>query len=303
MSSQHQAAEGQQHKPNQQNNKPGLITEPSGGQVTPPGNPSGFIGAVDDTSIEAQAARLGDIRFRMIQRQAMAAQLGRVGGNQFLQRVIAQMEQDPQTADVEAEADTVVSLNAGAASAAGAPTPVFDHSGGNTVTINADSAPDFAQNITATIGTPHVTPEFIPDIQVDFKTDATGQEVPGSRKIVSIGLTVKAAITKVRYGMGRPNAEHKKAIDEMVAAIKAHEGAHRAIIETEATLALAAAQKFIGTGKVKEAEKALTTTLECSTNKKHEALDASEGLLTAAEQEDGAVKVTKSSSGAKYPCS
>jgi hypothetical protein len=183
-----------------------------------------------------------------------------------------------------------------------APTPVFDHSGGQTVTINADSAPDFARNITAAIGSPHTSAAFTPDIAVDFKTDAAGKQVPGSQTITSIGLTVNTAITKVRFGMGRPNAEHKKAINEMVVAIQDHEGKHRAIIETEATSALAGAQKFVGTGKTTEANTALTTTLECATNKKHEALDASEGLLTAVEQSNGTVVVTKSASGATYPC-
>lgn len=182
------------------------------------------------------------------------------------------------------------------------PTPVFDYSGSKTVTIRADTAPEFARNITATIGSPHVQPVFEPDIRFGFKTDAAGREVPGSRRITSIGLKVKTAITKVRHGPGRPNRKHKKAIREMVAAIKDHEETHRAIIETEATFALWAAQKFVGTGRTTKAERALTDDLECATNKKHEALDAVEGLLTAAEQPDGSVKVTRSSSGARYPC-
>ena len=204
--------------------------------------------------------------------------------------------------DVDA-ADEAVPEGGGSTPAAGAgPAPTFDHSGGKTETINADTAMDFANNITAKLGAPHVTPEFTPDIQVDFKTDGAGKEVPGSRKISSIGLTVKTSITKVRYGMGRANDKHKAAIDQMVEMIKAHEEAHRNIIETEATAALKAAQKYVGTGKDKQAEKALTTDLECSTNKKHEALDGSEGKLTASEQADGSVTVTKSGVGATYPC-
>jgi len=180
--------------------------------------------------------------------------------------------------------------------------PVFDHSSGKTVTINADTAQEFAQNITATIGSPHTQPVFEPDIQFAIDTDAAGREVPDSRKITSIRLKVKTAITTVRFGVGKPNDKHKKAIDEMVAAIKEHEEKHRTIIEHDAILALWDAQKFVGTGKTKEANKALTTDLECVTNKKHEALDAVEGLLTPLEQQDGSVKVTKTSSGAKYPC-
>jgi hypothetical protein len=182
------------------------------------------------------------------------------------------------------------------------PKPIFDQSGGKTVTINADTAGDFSRQITATIGSPHTKPVFEPDIQFDTKTDAAGREVPGSRKITSIGLKVKTAITKVRFGRGRPNKQHSKAINEMVAAIRDHEETHRAIIEEDATLALLAAQKFVGTGETTKAEKALTTDLECATNKKHEALDAVEGLLTAVELRNGSVKVTKSSSGAKYKC-
>jgi hypothetical protein len=182
------------------------------------------------------------------------------------------------------------------------PKPIFDRSGGKIITINANTAQEFARNITATIGSPHVKPEFEPDIQIDFKTGAGGKTVPGTEKITSIGLKVKTAITKVRFGTGRPNSQHKKAIDDMVAAIKEHEETHRYIIDTQATFALWAAQKFVGTGRTKAAEKALTTDLECAANKKHEALDAVEGLLTAVEQPDGSVRVTKSSSGAKYPC-
>jgi hypothetical protein len=95
-------------------------------------------------------------------------------------------------------------------------------------------------------------------------------------------------------------------IDQMVADIQAHEARHRSIIETAATAALAAAQKFVGKNKEKEAEKALNKDLECATNKQHEALDATEGLLTVVEvrQPDGTIKLqlTKSASGAKYPC-
>jgi hypothetical protein len=301
MSNQRQAAEGQHRNQNQQNDKPAPITEPIGDQVSLVRLPRGFIGAADDSSIGVQAAYLSNRRFQTIQRQALAAQLGRVGGNRYLQRVIAQMDQESPS--VETDDGSAVPLNGGAASGAAAPKPTFDHSGGQTVTINADTAPEFAQNITAAIGTPHVQPVYEPDIQVDFKTNAAGEEVPGTRKIISIGLKVTTSITKVRFGLGRPNPQHKKAIDEMVAAIKAHEEAHRALIEAEATTALAAAQKFVGTGKTAEAEKALKKDLECATNKKHEALDATEGLLTAAEQQDGSVTVTKSGSGAKYPCS
>ena len=174
------------------------------------------------------------------------------------------------------------------------------------MTINADSAVDFSRQIVASIGAPHVSPEFTPDIQTDFSTDASGKEVPGSRKISSIGLTVKTSITKVRFGLGRVDDDNRAMIARMVTEIQAHEQRHRSIVETAATAALAAAQKFVGTNKTADAKKALTTTLECTTNTQHEALDANEGLLTVTEvrQPDGKVtlQLAKSGSGAKYPC-
>jgi predicted secreted Zn-dependent protease len=140
-----------------------------------------------------------------------------------------------------------------------------------------------------------------PDVQYDFKTDAEGKEIPGTQKITSVGLTVTTKIVKVRFGMGRPNEKHKAAIDQMVAAIQAHEEQHRAIVVAEATAAVAKAQKLVGTRKVKEAYKILDA-VDCAAAKKHEALDAKEGLLTASEAADGSVTITKSASGATYPC-
>ena len=193
------------------------------------------------------------------------------------------------------------------AAAAAAPTPTFDHSGGSTVKIDADGAVEFSQKITQQIGSPHTSPEFTPDIQVTFKTDGSGNEVPGTRVITSVGLAVKTSITKVRFGRGRPDADNKAMIDQMVAEIQAHEERHRAIVETAATAALADAHaKYVGKKQEAAAKKALTKDLECTTNKQHEALDAKEGLLTVAEvrQPDGKITLTltKSASGAKYPC-
>jgi predicted secreted Zn-dependent protease len=175
----------------------------------------------------------------------------------------------------------------------GGAAPVFKHSG-STVTINADSAIDFSNNITAQIGTPHTEIELEPDVQWEI--------VGGVKKVSSVGLTVTTKIVKVRFGMGRPNDKHKKAIDEMVAAIKAHEEQHRAVIVAAATAGLAKAQTFVGTTKIKEAWKALDTGVSCVAAKQHEALDAKEGLLTASEDANGNVTVTKSPSGATYPC-
>ena len=208
---------------------------------------------------------------------------------------------------VEEEAEPLDGGTAAPAAAAAAPTPTFDHSGGSTVKIDADSAVEFSQKITQQIGSPHTSPEFTPDIQVSFKTDGNGNEVPGTRTIVSVDLAVKTSITKVRFGRGRPDPENKTMIDQMVAEIQAHEERHRAIVETAATAALAAAHKaFVGKKQEAAAKKALTKDLECTTNKQHEALDAKEGLLTVAEvrQPDGKITLTltKSASGAKYPC-
>lgn len=300
MTGQHQTTKNQSDKQTQSKNKPVVESEGREEQVAAAGLLPQLM-ASGDTSVEGQADRLRDVRFSMVQRQAMAAQLSRATGNQYLQRVVAHM-QTVMRDDVPLD-DGAVELNGGnSGGGASGPAPSFDHSGGKTVTINADTAMEFANNITASIGSPHTQPQFTPDIQYDFKTNAAGEQVPGSEKITSIGLAVKTSIVKVRYGSGRPNAEHKKAIDEMVTAIKAHEEAHRAIVETAATAALAAAQKYVGTNKVKAAHKDLTTGLECTTNKKHEALDAKEGLLTANEQTNGTVTVTKSASGATYPC-
>ena len=236
---------------------------------------------------------------------AVARSLQRTIGNRLVSRALAQLAREGALADAAAGA---LELDDGGAPAPapGAPTPTFDHSGGTTVTINADSAVDFSRQIVASIGAPHVSPEFTPDIQTDFSTDASGKEVPGSRKISSIGLTVKTSITKVRFGLGRVDDDNRAMIARMVTEIQAHEQRHRSIVETAATAALAAAQKFVGTNKTADAKKALTTTLECTTNTQHEALDASEGLLTVTEvrQPDGKVtlQLTKSGSGAKYPC-
>jgi hypothetical protein len=236
---------------------------------------------------------------------AVAHSLQRSIGNRLVSRALATIARQ----EVADEVDGAVALDESGAvpqqaapSAPAAPTPTFNHSGGQTVTVNADSAVEFANNIVSAIGAPHVDPQFDPDI----KWDNVG---PGgkTRKITSIGLTVTTAIVKVRWGRGRPDDENRAMIRQMVQEIQAHEERHRKIIEDAATAALADAQKLVGTSKVDDAQKALTKTLECTTNKGHEALDGTEGKLTVNEvrQPDGKIKLTltKSSSGAKYPCS
>lgn len=198
------------------------------------------------------------------------------------------------------DAPSPLDTGTGAAGGGGGAAPTFKHSS-TTVKIDADSAIDFSNKITAQIGSPHTEIELEPDVQYDFQTGPGDKEIPGSRKIVSVGLTVTTKIVKVRFGMGRPNEKHKKAIDEMVGAIQTHEEAHRAIVVAEATAALQKAQKLVGTKKVDEAYKILNG-VDCAAAKKHEALDAKEGLLTASEDANGNVSIAKSASGATYPC-
>jgi hypothetical protein len=247
---------------------------------------------------------------------AVALSLHRSIGNRLVSRALATIAREvaapgaeeaaaepvaaPEAVGVSEEEAVPLDDTSKAPAAAAGPAPTFDHSGGSTVTINADTAVDFANNIVATIGAPHVQPEFTPAI--DFTTGPGG-----AKKITAIGLTVRTSVVKVRWGMGRADAENKAMIQQMVAEIKAHEERHRSIIETAATEALTKAQKLVGTGQVDAANTALTKTLECTTNKGHEALDGTEGKLTVNEvrQPDGTIKLslTKSGSGAKYPCS
>jgi predicted secreted Zn-dependent protease len=202
---------------------------------------------------------------------------------------------------LQREEDAPSPLDTGTGAAGGgAGGPTFKHSS-TTVKIDADSAIDFSNKITAQIGSPHTEIELEPDVQYDYKTGPDDKEIPSTRKIVSVGLTVTTKIVKVRFGMGRPNEKHKKAIDEMVASIQTHEEAHRAIVVAEATAALQKAQKLVGTKKVDEAYKILNG-VDCAAAKGHEALDAKEGLLTASEDANGDVSISKSASGATYPC-
>jgi hypothetical protein len=106
MPKQNQTVEKHQEKPNQQANSP----EIAGEQVADSMNGVGLLGAVmgagGDDSVQAQAARLMDRRFLTAQRQAMAMQIGRVGGNKHLQRVMTRIESHnsgPQVAETSPE--------------------------------------------------------------------------------------------------------------------------------------------------------------------------------------------------------
>lgn len=69
--------------------KPVVVTKPAGALAGLAEFPAGPIGAADDGTIQAQAAQISDWRLQTVQRQALASQIGRVQGNQHLQRVIA----------------------------------------------------------------------------------------------------------------------------------------------------------------------------------------------------------------------
>lgn len=99
MSKQNQAAESQQEKPTHQKNRLAVVTEQAEGQVSVTELARGLMTATGDSSGQAQAARLSDRRFLTAQRQAMVAHIGRVGGNHYLQRVMAQMKDHGQKAD------------------------------------------------------------------------------------------------------------------------------------------------------------------------------------------------------------
>lgn len=60
--------------------------------------PSGPMANTGDGTMQAQAARLADPRLQTVQRQDLAAQIGRVQGNQHLQRVVASLAGDERAA-------------------------------------------------------------------------------------------------------------------------------------------------------------------------------------------------------------
>jgi len=88
MSKQNQPLTSQQKKRNKPKNGPHIPAE----QVRDQAAKADLIGPAGYSSILGQAARLRDARFPTAQRQSMATQIGRVGGNQYLQNVM-----DPRT--------------------------------------------------------------------------------------------------------------------------------------------------------------------------------------------------------------
>jgi hypothetical protein len=182
----------------------------------------------------------------------------------------------------------------------GGSTPEFEHNA-STVTINADSAVDFADQIRTRLGGAHCAIVIEPDVKEEWSTYPDGREVPGTRVVVSVGIKVTTTIHTVRFGMGRPDAKNKAKITEMVALMKAHEEAHRSYIVTAATDALKKAQTYVGKRNKGAAALKVLNGAECVANKQHETLDAKEGVFTVTDNA-GEITIAKSSSGAKYPC-
>lgn len=211
--------------------------------------------------------------------------------------VAAMLSPRPTVVQRDGEAQAGQGSTGGAASGA---TPEFDHKM-DPVTVDGSSAVEFADNVRTRVGGAHCAITLDPIVNETWKERANGKEIPGTRVIESVGLKVSTKITTVRFGMGRPDANNRAKIDEMVAMMKAHEEAHRSYIETAATAALAQAQALVGKrNKGAEALKILNNA-ECVANKQHEALDAKEGVFSVSDNA-GVITITKSSSGAKYPC-
>jgi hypothetical protein len=96
MSKQNQAVNNQPEKQNHLKDRPKGITEQAEGQLPITSLSGSLLGVAANRSPQDQATRLADRRFLTVQRQVMTTQIGRVGGNQYLQRVMAQMKGDGQ---------------------------------------------------------------------------------------------------------------------------------------------------------------------------------------------------------------
>ncbi len=88
MAKQQQQAEAKSDKKSRAKVKPIVIEELTGDLAALAALVGGPMPAAGDGTIQAQATRLGDPRLQSTQRQALAAQIGRVQGNRYLQRVI-----------------------------------------------------------------------------------------------------------------------------------------------------------------------------------------------------------------------
>lgn len=88
MAKANQADQAKLDQRNRPRPEPALTLE-QGQELTPPAAlPDGQLAATGDGALASQADRLGDPRLHAVQRQAIAAQIGQVQGNQHLQRVV-----------------------------------------------------------------------------------------------------------------------------------------------------------------------------------------------------------------------
>jgi peptidoglycan hydrolase-like protein with peptidoglycan-binding domain len=99
MSKRNRAAKAQPERKVQPRSKQ-TVVEARGGDLAGLAQwPGSLIATAAVGTLQAQAARLGDTRLHTVQRQALAAQIGRVQGNQHLQRVVACLKRDEREAD------------------------------------------------------------------------------------------------------------------------------------------------------------------------------------------------------------
>jgi len=96
MSKQNQKVTSEQKKQNKPQTAPDVVAGQVQEQAMVSELSKGLIGIAGGSSIQDQATHLSDTRFSKVQRQAMATQIGREGGNQHLQRIMLQMKQDEQ---------------------------------------------------------------------------------------------------------------------------------------------------------------------------------------------------------------
>ena len=189
-----------------------------------------------------------------------------------------------------------------------APTPTFDHSGGSTVTINADSAVDFSQKIVSTIGAPHVKPRVRRrTIEFDDVERTRRQGSPTPQDHVDRPDREDRRSSRSASGMGRVDDENLAMIRQMVAEIQAHEERHRKIIEDAATAALKDGAEVRRHRAVRRRERRRSPRRSSARRTRSTRRStARRGCSPSAEvrQPDGKIKLSlsKSGSGAKYPC-
>ena len=96
MSEQSHTASDQQEKKNRQIDNSTAKPEQMEGQAADKVLSESLSGAAGDDSIHSRATSLNDHRFQTAQRQAIASQVGRVKGNRYLQRVMANRKEQGQ---------------------------------------------------------------------------------------------------------------------------------------------------------------------------------------------------------------